>query len=48
MNALTAWAIVWVAVSVAVITGLYLTRDSNCLWAFVLPALISVKTRGDK
>ncbi len=33
-----AYAIVWVAVSVAVIVGLIITKNANCLWAFCLPA----------
>lgn len=35
-----AYAIMWIAVSAAVIAGLYFTRSANCLWAFLLPACV--------
>jgi len=39
---------VWMSVSATVCTGLYLTHNANCLWAFLIPALISWKTGGRK
>lgn len=38
-----AYAIIWVAVSAAIIAGLLITQNANCLWAFLIPALISSK-----
>ena len=48
MNAFTAWAVMWVAVSAAVIAGIYLTGSVWCLWALVIPSLCSVKHSSDK
>lgn len=44
MKGATAYAIMWVATSAAVIGGLIITRDANCLWALLIPSLVSYKT----
>lgn len=41
MKPFTVCAIMWIAVSLGVVTGLYFTKDANCLWTFLLPALVS-------
>lgn len=38
-----AYAMMWVAVSVAVSIGLYFTRNIHCLWFLIIPSLVSVK-----
>ena len=38
-----AYAIIWVAVSVAVIIGLYFTRNIHCLWFLIIPLFVSVE-----
>ena len=38
-----AYAMMWVAVSVAVSIGLYFTRNIHCLWFMIIPSLVSVK-----
>ena len=50
MKATTAWAIMWIATSIAIIAGMYITKNANCLWAFLLPAGsgLTVKTSSDK
>ena len=42
-----AYAIIWVAVSAAIIAGLLITQNANCLWAFLIPALISFKSENN-
>lgn len=32
--------VAWIATSVAVIGGMYLTKSAWCLWAFFIPALM--------
>lgn len=48
MKITTAWAIVWIAVSAAVIAGIWITRSSACLWAFLLPAMVRISTGSEK
>lgn len=43
MNAFTAYAIMWVSASAAVIYCLYLTKNPWCLWLFVPMFFMSVK-----
>lgn len=31
----------WIGTSVAVIVGMYLTGSTECLWALLIPALVS-------
>ena len=31
----------WVGTSAAVIAGIYLTGSANCLWALLIPAMVS-------
>lgn len=38
-----AYAMMWVAVSVAVSIGLYFTRNIHCLWFLLIPSFVSVK-----
>ena len=35
-----AYASAWIATSVAVIGGMYLTKSAWCLWTFFIPGLI--------
>lgn len=42
-----AYAVAWIAVSAAVIVGLYFTKDARCLWAFVIPGFISFSSRSE-
>lgn len=42
-----AYATMWVAVAVAVIAGMLITKSAWCLWAFILPANIEVKSKSD-
>lgn len=44
INIFFTYAIIWIAVSAAVIAGIIITQNANCLWAFLLPALMRVKT----
>ena len=39
-----AYATMWVAVAVAVIAGMLITKSAWCLWAFLLPSGIELKT----
>ena len=31
----------WIGTSAAVIAGIYLTGSANCLWALLIPAMVS-------
>ena len=33
-------AVAWIATSVGVVAGMYLTKSAWCLWAFLIPALM--------
>jgi len=44
MNPYGTLATAWIGVSVCVIAAPYLTHNANCLWAFMIPALIGVKS----
>ena len=35
------YAAAWIGTSAAVIAGIYLTGSVNCLWALLIPVLIS-------
>ena len=32
---------IWAATSIAIIVGIIITKNANCLWAFFVPALLS-------
>lgn len=34
-------AAAWIGTSAAVIAGIYLTGSANCLWALLIPAMVS-------
>ena len=38
-----AWGMAWVATAVAVSVGIYYTKSANCLWAMLIPAMVSIK-----
>lgn len=42
-----AYAIMWVAVSAAAVVGLWLTQNPNCLWVFLIPAMVGMKNVTD-
>jgi len=46
LSPFTTIAVIWVGVSACVGAGLYLTHNANCLWAFIIPALIGVTSGG--
>lgn len=31
-------SVVWISSSIAILGTVYITKDSNCLWAFLIPA----------
>lgn len=33
-------AVAWIATSVGVVAGMYITKSAWCLWAFLIPALM--------
>lgn len=42
-----AYAMMWVAVSVAVSIGLYFTKNFNCLWFLLIPSFVSLSQKED-
>lgn len=48
MSAAAAYACMWFSVSVAVITGLLITKDPSCLAAFIICLFISYKEGKDE
>jgi hypothetical protein len=38
----TAYACAWISAAIAVVAGLYFTRNANCLWALFISAFISI------
>lgn len=46
MRITTAYAIAWIATAFAVAAGVYYTGEAGCMWAMLLPALLTVK--GDR
>lgn len=36
------YATAWIGTSAAVIAGMYFTGSANCLWALLIPAMVSV------
>ena len=43
-----AYALVWLSVALAVSVGLFVTKNFNCLWFLILPALVRFHTKTDK
>lgn len=43
MRSTTAWAVMWIAVSAAVIASIALTGRLVGLWTFLIPAMIRVQ-----
>jgi hypothetical protein len=41
------YACAWIATGVAVAVGVYITKNPNCLWALLIPTLISISTHKD-
>ena len=41
------YGIMWLSVSIAISVALYFTHSIHCLWFFIIPLLIRVKT-GDE
>jgi len=39
-NVFLAYALIWFAVSAAVIIGMVITKNPNCLWAFIIPCFV--------
>ena len=37
-------ASIWVASALAIIAGLYFTKDMRCLWFLIVPACVGVRT----
>ena len=42
-------AFIWIASALAIIAGLYFTKDMRCLWFLLIPACVGVRTgKGDE
>lgn len=39
-----AWGISWLAVALGISVAIYITKNTACLWFFLIPAFISIKT----
>lgn len=37
-------AFIWIASALAIIAGLYFTKDMRCLWFLIIPACVRVRT----
>lgn len=48
MKMTTAYAIVWIACSIAISTGIIVTENLTPLWALLIPAMISFSTDDKK
>jgi hypothetical protein len=42
-----AYGMIWMATAVAVGIGIWITKNPNCLWAMLIPGLISLKVHSD-
>ena len=40
-----AYSFAWIATGFAVAVGIYITKNAGCLWAMLIPALISFSTK---
>ncbi len=38
------YGLMWLSVSIAISIAIYFTHDIKCLWFFMIPALIKIKT----
>jgi hypothetical protein len=38
-----AYGMVWLATGFAVAVGIYVTKNPNCLWAMLIPAITSLR-----
>ncbi len=47
MKITTAYALIWIAVSVGVSVGIIVTKSLAPLWTFIIPALIRVNSEGE-
>ena len=43
-----AYGMAWLSTGIATSIGIYVTKDANCLWALLIPAMISFSTSGGK
>ena len=43
-----AYGMAWIATALATSVGIYYTKDANCLWAMLIPGMISLNSKGDK
>ena len=42
-----AYAMAWVSTAIVTSVGIYFTSSAWCLWAMILPAFISLKSKKD-
>jgi len=42
-----AYSMTWIATAIATSVGIYYTKDASCLWAMLIPAMISMKFRNN-
>ncbi len=47
MKSYTSYAVMWIAVAIGVIFGLYFTKNANCLWAFLLPVMVGMPAKSE-
>lgn len=45
---LVVYGLIWLSVSIAISIAIYFTHDIKCLWFFIIPALIRIKTGEDE
>jgi hypothetical protein len=43
-----AYGMTWAATAIATSVGLYYTKNADCLWAMLIPAMISLKPSSNK
>jgi len=43
-----AYGMAWIATALATSIGIYYTKDANCLWAMLIPGMISMKSNSGK
>lgn len=39
-----AYSMAWISTGVAVLYGIHITGSAGCLWAFLIPVCISIRT----
>jgi len=42
------YSMAWIATALATSIGIYYTKDANCLWAMLIPGMISMKSNSGK